>query len=586
MNPIRLSLWALAVLIGCANAVGAQAPAGSRTRSQRVDPLTSSIQGRITTADTGAPIRGAEVRLSMDGSFSRLVTTDGEGRFELRSLPAGSYKLIVSKSGFITLEYGQRRPFESASTISVREGESATGNVALIRGGAISGRLIDEFGDPSIGTRVQVMRLRADGGRRRLVPVGAGDQTDDTGAFRLYGLPAGEYYLSASTGLIDAVKRDPPVYYPGTMNVSEAQPIVLAPGAETSADFQIAAIARAATVSGVVLNSSGGPAPGAMVNLSSNTVGTINSVPSPQTMLMLHADAAPDGSFTIQNVPPGSYTLTAQLPLLFDAAFAAAQQAVRGAGPPPPEMVSGNFTVGNAAVREQMLNRMPETASMPINVTSEGMSGIALTTRRGGRLSGRIVADAGVGRPLPTGLQVTLRSPGPGGMSMQMSGGSATNDFQLVGASGPSRIDVQGIPDGWAVKAIMLDGEDVTDEAIDMTGRSGLLRVIMTDRLTALSGTIQSNTDSRDHIVVVFPEDATKWTSPSRFVRTTRADADGRFQIRGLPPADRYLVAALEHLEDGEERDRQLLERLRIRATSVSLGDGEQRSIQLGVISR
>ena len=56
--------------------------------------------GRVTTADTGAPIRGAEVRLSMDGSFSRLVTTNGEGRYELRNLPAGLYKLSVSKSGF------------------------------------------------------------------------------------------------------------------------------------------------------------------------------------------------------------------------------------------------------------------------------------------------------------------------------------------------------------------------------------------------------------------------------------------------------------------------------------------------------
>ena len=86
---------------------------------------------------------------------------------------------------------------------------------------------------------MQVLRVRAEGGDRRLLSVGAADQTDDTGAFRLYGLPPGEYYVSASTGLIDAVKRDPPVYYPGTMNFAEAQPITLDAGAEASADFQI-----------------------------------------------------------------------------------------------------------------------------------------------------------------------------------------------------------------------------------------------------------------------------------------------------------------------------------------------------------
>ena len=327
MNAVRrLSWYALLALVALAEPVCAQeapvfAPATPRPRSQRVDPLTSNIRGRVTTADTGAPIRGAEVRLSMDGRFSRLVTSDGEGRYELRNLPAGAYKLIVSKTGFITLEFGQRRPFESAATITIAEGQTATGNVALLRGGAIFGRVLDQFGDPSVGTRVQVLRLRAEGGDRRLLPVGAGDQTDDTGAFRLYGLPPGEYYVSASTGPIDAVKRDPPVYYPGTMTFAEATPITLAAGAEASADFQIGEVARAATVSGLVLNSSGGRASGAMVNLSPNMM---SGTPGAQSMVMLHADAAPDGSFSIQNVPPGPYTLTAQLPFQpFDVGFIA-----------------------------------------------------------------------------------------------------------------------------------------------------------------------------------------------------------------------------------------------------------------------
>ena len=126
----------------------------------------------------------------------------------------------------------------------------------------------------------------------------------------------------------------------------------------------------------------------------------------------------------------------------------------------------------------------------------------------------------------------------------------------------------------------------MTDDAFDLTGKTGNLRVVLTDRLTSLSGTVQSNSEIRDHNVLVFVDDATKWTSPSRFVRTTRADAEGRFQIRGLPPGERYLAAALDYLEDGEEQNRQLLERLRGRATSVTLGDGEQRSIQVDLISR
>ena len=570
MNAVtRRSLCVLVALITLVSTIEAQAPP-PRTRAQRVDPMTSSIQGRVTTSDTGAPIRGAEVRLSMEGRFSRLVTTNAEGRYELRNLPAGAYKLTVSKTGFISLEFGQRRPFETASTITLREGEAAAGNVALIRGGAIFGRVLDADGEPSVGTRVQVLRVRSESGRRRLLAVGAGDQTDDTGAYRVYGLPPGEYYVSASTGLVDAVKRDPPVYYPGTWNFAEAQPITLGAGAQASADFQITDTTRAASITGIVVNSSGAPAPGAMINLLSENVSQNPGTPS---SLNLHADAAPDGTFTIQNVPPGPYQLTAQLQM----------QPFEFVTPPKD---APDAAQRSAALREEMLNRMPETASMPLVVTSEGVSGITLSTKRGGRVTGRFVADTGVVRPLPTGLIARLRSSSAGGMQMTMNGGNDTGDFQLAGISGPTRMEVDGVPDGWAVKAVLVDGEDVTDEPFDLTGKTGTLRIVMTDRVTSLTGTVQSNAEIRDHNVVVFADDSAKWTAPSRFVRTTRADAQGRFQIRGLPPGERYLVAALDYLEDGGEQDRQLLERLRTRATSVTLGEGEQRSIQLDLQGR
>ena len=55
----------------------------SRQVPPRVDPMTASIKGVVTTADTGAPLRGAEVRLSSRAGHNRLANSDGEGIFNL-----------------------------------------------------------------------------------------------------------------------------------------------------------------------------------------------------------------------------------------------------------------------------------------------------------------------------------------------------------------------------------------------------------------------------------------------------------------------------------------------------------------------
>jgi hypothetical protein len=558
----RVTIFMLIAVLTLTDLASAQRP---RANPQRVDPLTSSIRGRVTTADTGAPISGAEVRLAMDGRFSRLLTTNGEGRYEFKNLPAGEYTVNVARTGFISLESGQRQAFESPTTIVLREGQNATSNLALIRGGAIYGRLVDEFSDPSVGTRVQAFRVRMIEGRRRLFNVGGGDLTDDTGSFRLHGLAPGDYYVAASTGAVDAVKRDPPVYYPGTANFAEAQPIALSIGSEASADFQIASTQQTTTISGIVLNSAGAPVP-AMVNLVSEAVGF---APGGQSPVMLHDDAAPDGTFQISNVPPGPYILTAML-----------MPSELNARP-----ISGNFSLPNAAARQQMMRDMPETASMPIVVAGNEMSGLTVVTRRPGRVNGRYVADAGVTRALPSGLRASLHSLGAQNLRMTMGGGTP-NEFELVGAGGPTRVDVEGVPDGWVVKAILLNDDDITDQPFDLTATGGDLRIVLTDRLTRVTGRIQTRNERKNHTVLVFADDDSKWTTPTRFVRTARPDDSGAFELRGLPAGHRYLAAAVDYLEDGEQQDFQLLGRLRSRATAFTLGEGEHRSIQLDAIER
>jgi hypothetical protein len=72
--------------------------------------------------------------------------------------------------------------------------------------------------------------------------------------------------------------------------------------------------------------------------------------------------------------------------------------------------------------------------------------------------------------------------------------------------------------------------------AIDVR-RSSDVRIILTSRVTEIAGRVREGNQPVAGVpVLVFPEDQTKWTFPSRFVAVGNADDQGRFAIRRLPP--------------------------------------------------
>ena len=51
---------------------------------------TAIIRGRVTSADSGRPLRRVQIRVSAaELTESRTVSTNSQGRYELRDLPAG-----------------------------------------------------------------------------------------------------------------------------------------------------------------------------------------------------------------------------------------------------------------------------------------------------------------------------------------------------------------------------------------------------------------------------------------------------------------------------------------------------------------
>ena len=113
------------------------------------------------------------------------------------------------------------------------------------------------------GARVQVMRYRTVQGMRQLAPAGGGDGTDDTGAFRIYGLTPGDYYVTAVPQMVMFADESSdatgyaPTYYPGTGNVAEAQRVSVTVGQElTNIGFALLPT-KAVRLTGTVIDSKG-----------------------------------------------------------------------------------------------------------------------------------------------------------------------------------------------------------------------------------------------------------------------------------------------------------------------------------------
>jgi protocatechuate 3,4-dioxygenase beta subunit len=161
---------------------------------------TARIRGRVLAADTGQPLRKAQVRaISPDLRENRLATTDRDGLYEFTELPAGRYQLTASKGSFVQLQYGQTRPFEAGKPLEIGEGQTIERvDFGLPRGSLITGRVMDEFGEPATDVQVAALRYQFVQGRRQLVPAGRTVTTNDLGEYRVFGLPPGQYYVSAT----------------------------------------------------------------------------------------------------------------------------------------------------------------------------------------------------------------------------------------------------------------------------------------------------------------------------------------------------------------------------------------------------
>ena len=552
---------------------------------------TGRILGRVVSTDTGGPLRRAQVRLTAQEIGVKVALTDAEGRYEFRELPAGRFTLNASKSGYVSVQYGQTRPFEQGRPIELADKQVlAKTDVAMPRGGVISGRIVDEFGDPLPDALVSAMRQTWSNGRRRLLPTGRTSQTNDLGQYRMYGLPPGEYYISASLRNTDITIMDAallggpssgasgstpssgyaPTYFPGTTTATSAQRVTVAVGQEAqNTDFALAPV-RLARITGTVMTSDGKPLDGGMVSaMPAGRTGEVGLA----LMGGATGRTSKDGNFSIPSVAPGEYTLTVR--------------SVRIITSDGGDTMMFRATIGGGSDGTDS-----ETASVPVVVSGEDLSNVVIITSKGATANGRLTFEGGA-PPAATGVRINSVAADTDGPIMMAAGGVTAKDdgsFQLKGLSGRRLLRLNNLPPGWTLKSVRLNGDDVTDSGIEFKSGQDLsgLELVASSKQTEITGGVTASNGSplKDYTVVVFSDDPQYWTLPfTRWVNGTRPDQEGRFRVRNLP-AGSYNIVAVDYIEAGAWGDPELLDRLKSHAKRITLSDGGSEKVDLKLVEQ
>ncbi len=527
-------------------------PSLTRPRSEEC-----AISGIVVKLAGSEPVKTATVQLQslQDLAHTVSVVTDMSGRFELRGIDPGRYRLKVSHLGFVTQEYGQRTPNDPGAEIRLSGGQDLRDLLfRLIPWGVIAGRVLDEEGEPLPWAQVSALREVYSGGKRRL-SAEALVPTNDLGEFRLFGLKPGRYFVSAKykAGLHivgrGEVREDDsddsrpgfmPIYYPNSPDPARASTIALKAGEEIP---NVEIFVRPVTtyrVRGRVYNmvSARRSSTGVIVQLEQRNSNISSGSPDRQSNI-----EKPDGSFEIAGVPPGSYALSAFW-----------------------------FEDGR-----------PYQARQSIEIGNANVEGVNLTIVPGINIPGRVVWD---GKPSPDRDELFVSITSPDSMvSFNTSAKVVGGSFVLKDVfDGTYRLRVIGQSKDCYVKSIRYGSSDALESGFTVfRGTQPSLEVTISSRGARVQGAVtdKDNLPVTGVWVVLVPDQTHR--DQSRLFQKVATDQFGHYLLRGIVPGD-YKIFSWDEVEDGAWEDPDFLRTSEDRGQMISVEEGDTKTAAIVII--
>jgi hypothetical protein len=462
---------------------------------------TATLAGNVVTDDDGKPIRRVTiVVMGTDDPQVRFTMTDESGRFAMPALPAGRYLISASKPPLVDVVYGARLPGRPGTSIVLKEGDRRDDlQIKMVRGGAITGTITDELGQPAVGVYVDLAQSRSRTGDRMMLDLVSmvstmlipRQTTDDRGVYRFSGLPPGDYIVSATPA-----------------NATAGDAVVLTNDEVTSAAREAGAAPRPAAASQTRV-----PA--------STVVGPDQRVPRPTQMVASFMEFPGIGRSGGPGMPSGGSTI-GYTPVFYPGTTNGGDAQVIAIAP-------GDERIGIDIVARPV----PTTRIDGIVIGPDGQParGVSVSLRSEDRAETFSTMFASLSRTVqtrPDGV-FTLSGVPPGRYTIQARTQPAP--FQPGGAPNPPA-PATGL---WAAAEVTADGRPIT--GVSMTLQTGLT---ISGRVTVDSLSKDTSPDMNAVMVVMQPARVTDLLSMRP--GTGRVSSDGTFTITGLVPGTYRLV--------------------------------------------
>jgi hypothetical protein len=569
---MRTSLLPTALLAICSAIAPAfcfaQQPPASPTSPTSADPndQLAIIAGTVVSANTGEPLKKAHVSLSQIGGggeesneHSLTAITDAAGHFSIEKIPSGSYDLLVNRSGYVDARYGQDRIDKPSAILSLAPGQKMTDLLfRLHRTAIITGRVIDEDGDPVRGANVMSFVHTASAGKPKISP-NESDRTNDLGEYRIVDLEPGRYSIKASAphgrypgepAHADNADNYVPIYYSGTTDIARASTLEVKSGDEISGiDFVLAPrpSARTYKVHGHVVNSLGDYPDARIVVMLFPRGNREMAFVADQKQAVANAKT---GDFELKDVMPGEYVATAL-----------------------------SFAGGKT-----------RTTAQSVDVIASDVDGVSLVLTRGVDIPVRVTLE-GKSMPSTADLAVAL-SPSdtesvayftPRQQAVVQRDGSL--ELKEVG-DGSYAVRVSSKCRECYLKSATANGVDLLDQGVQISSGAGPASIAIV--YSSNSGTVTGFVTNKDDLpapgaMVVLVPDAGSRQKPLQNYKTSPTDQYGHFEIRGVPPGH-YKAFAWEKVDQDLYADPDFVKPFESKAESLDIAANEQKSVQLKMI--